>query len=210
MWQVGGMPRIPRLSIAGVPLHVVQRGNNRQPVFFSEEDYRDYLRRLFDGAARYDVSVHAFVCMTNHVHLLLTPWQDRAASRMMQWLGSGYTAAVNATYHRTGSLWEGRFKSSLVDSGRYLMACYRYIELNPVRARMVVRRTPPPACRTGGLRAHEGGAGADSLRGRQRAADGVDQVQGRGGAYPCKAANRWPPGQAGQSVRTASWQRHSR
>ena len=133
------MPRIPRLSIAGVPLHVVQRGNNRQPVFFSEEDYRDYLRRLFDGAARYDVSVHAFVCMTNHVHLLLTPWQDRAASRMMQWLGSGYTAAVNATYHRTGSLWEGRFKSSLVDSGRYLMACYRYIELNPVRARMVVQ-----------------------------------------------------------------------
>jgi len=138
------MPRIPRLSIPGVPLHVVQRGNNRQSVFFRETDYDAYLNALFESALRYDVSVHAYVCMTNHVHLLVTPWEGCAASRMMQRLGSTYTAGINAVYCRSGSLWEGRFKSSLVDSERYLLACYRYIELNPVRAGMV--RHPAEYC----------------------------------------------------------------
>ena len=118
-------------------MHVVQRGNNRQAVFFHDTDYVAYLELLFDSAERYDVSVHAFVCMSNHVHILLTPWSKDAASRMMQRLGASYTARVNSIYQRTGSLWEGRFKSSLVDSERYVLACYRYIELNPVRAGMV-------------------------------------------------------------------------
>lgn len=118
-------------------MHVVQRGNNRQPVFFEEADWRTYLDRLFECAERYEVDVHAFVCMTNHVHILLTPGAENAASRMMQRLGSIYTAGVNAVRQRTGSLWEGRFKSSLVDSDRYVLACYRYIELNPVRAGIV-------------------------------------------------------------------------
>jgi putative transposase len=123
--------------VPGVALHVVQRGNNRQAVFFDETDYVAYLDLLFESAARYEVSVHAFVCMTNHVHILLTPWNDNSASRMMQRLGASYAAGINAAYRRTGSLWEGRFKSSLVDSERYVLACYRYIELNPVRAGIV-------------------------------------------------------------------------
>lgn len=121
----------------GVAVHIVQRGNNRQAVFFDLSNYGAYLETLFESAGRYDVSVHAFVCMTNHVHLLVTPWEADSASRMMQRLGSTYTAGINAAYQRTGSLWEGRFKSSLVDSERYVLACYRYIELNPVRARLV-------------------------------------------------------------------------
>lgn len=131
------MPRIARIAVPGVALHVVQRGNNRQAAFFRETDYVAYLDLLFRSAAHYDVSVHAFVCMTNHVHILLTPWANTSASRMMQKLGASYAAGINAVYERTGSLWEGRFKSSLVDSERYVLACYRYIELNPVRAGMV-------------------------------------------------------------------------
>lgn len=118
-------------------MHIAQRGNNRQDVFFDDPDYRAWLDTLFESALRYEVSVHAFVCMTNHVHLLATPWKEGAASRMMQRLGSTYAAGINALYRRSGSLWEGRFRSSLVDSERYVLACYRYIELNPVRAGMV-------------------------------------------------------------------------
>jgi putative transposase len=130
------MPRLPRIAVPGIALHVVQRGNNRQAVFFHESDYGVYLERLFESAERYEVSVHAYVCMTNHVHLLVTPWGEDSASRMMQRLGALYTAGINSAYRRTGSLWEGRFKSSLVDSECYVLACYRYIELNPVRAGM--------------------------------------------------------------------------
>jgi putative transposase len=131
------MPRIPRIAVPGVAMHVIQRGNNRQAVFFHDTNYVHYLNLLFESAERYDVSVHAFVCMTNHVHILLTPRNECSTSRMMQRLGASYAAGVNSVYQRTGSLWEGRFKSSLVDSERYLLACYRYIELNPVRAGMV-------------------------------------------------------------------------
>ena len=131
------MPRTPRLSLPGVPLHVVQRGNNRQAVFFHRSDYSLYLDKLFRSAKLYDVSVHAFVCMTNHVHMLVTPAEKHGVSQMMQRLGSLYTVSINELYHRTGSLWESRFRSSLVDSDRYCLACYRYIELNPVRAGIV-------------------------------------------------------------------------
>lgn len=138
MGQDGCMPRIQRLTVPGVALHVVQRGNNRQAVFLHESDYFSYLDLLFESADRYEVSVHAYVCMTNHVHILLTPWDEGSVSLLMQRLGALYTSGINSVYRRTGSLWEGRFKSSLVDSDRYVLSCYRYIELNPVRAGMVV------------------------------------------------------------------------
>ena len=130
------MPKIARLALPGVPLHVVQRGNNRQSCFFQTADYQLYLETVFACAMRYKVAVHAYVLMTNHVHLLLTPTEKWGVSRMMQLLGATYASKINSTYRRTGSLWEGRYKSSLVDSERYCLACYRYIELNPVRASM--------------------------------------------------------------------------
>jgi putative transposase len=131
------MSRQPRPDVARVPQHVVQRGNDRQPCFFTEADYFRYLVDLRDAALRYEVAVHAYVLMTNHVHLLVTPTAVGGVSRLMQFLGRHYVPYVNATYRRTGTLWEGRYKSCLVGSGRYLLTCYRYIELNPIRAGMV-------------------------------------------------------------------------
>ena len=132
------MPRQPRPDLADVPQHVVQRGNDRQPCFYVTDDYRRYLAGLRESAIRYGCSVHAYVLMTNHVHLLVTPSSaGGAVSRMMQWLGRQYVGYINGRYRRTGTLWEGRYKSCLVDTERYLLTCYRYIELNPVRAAMV-------------------------------------------------------------------------
>jgi len=133
------MARRSRLRIAGVPQHVIQRGNNRQATFFAERDYRFYLACLREAACRHDCSIHAYVLMTNHVHLLATTNQPEAMSLVMRDLGRSYVQYVNFTYRRTGSLWEGRFKSSLVDTQRYFIACCRYIELNPVRAGVVNR-----------------------------------------------------------------------
>lgn len=138
------MPRRARLRVAGVPHHVIQRGNNRSPCFFAEEDYRFYLRCLHEGADRYECAIHAYVLMTNHVHLLVSPAGEEALSLLMRYLGSRYVQYVNCVYQRTGTLWEGRFKSSLIDSARYLLTCYRYIELNPVRARMAASPTDYP------------------------------------------------------------------
>ncbi len=131
------MPRRPRLNLASVPLHVIQRGNNRQACFFAEEDYRFYLYWLKKGADKYGCDIHAYVLMTNHVHLLLTPHGKTSASGLMQSLGRRYVQYVNRIYKRSGTLWEGRFKASLVNAEEYLLLCYRYIELNPVRAGMV-------------------------------------------------------------------------
>jgi putative transposase len=131
------MGRPPRLELPGVPLHLVQRGNNRSPCFFGEIDRRLYLKCLATAALRRGCAIHAYVLMTNHVHLLVTPNEEGAAGAMMQDLGRRYVRVINTIHERTGSLWEGRFKSSLVDSESYLMACHRYIELNPVRAGMV-------------------------------------------------------------------------
>lgn len=130
------MPRIARLALPGVPLHVVQRGNNRQACFFQPTDYKFYLESVFACATRYQVAIHAYVLMTNHVHLLLTPKDKWGVSSMMQLLGATYVRHINSTHRRSGTLWEGRYKSSLVDSERYCLACYRYIELNPIRAAM--------------------------------------------------------------------------
>lgn len=131
------MPRRPRIKLAGLPQHVVQRGINREPCFFAEEDYHCYLHWLEDTSRACGCAIHAYVLMTNHVHLLLTPAASGAAARLMQSLGRRYVQYVNRFYRRTGSPWEGRYKSSVIHAEDYLLACQRYIELNPVRACMV-------------------------------------------------------------------------
>lgn len=131
------MPRPNRLDLPGISLHVVQRGNNRQPCFFAHRDYIRYLECLGELLDRFSCQLHAYVLMTNHVHLLLTPSEAGAVSRLMQSLGSQYVGWVNASRERSGTLWEGRFKSCPVDGARYALACARYIELNPVCAGMV-------------------------------------------------------------------------
>lgn len=133
------MPRPPRIIVPGIPFHVVQRGNDRNPTFFEHDDYRAYLLLLAKIARRYQTIVHAYVLMTNHVHLLLTSNREDGISRTMQQLGSSYTRRVNKLYERTGTLWEKRFSSCPVQTDRYCLACYRYIELNPVRAGIVKR-----------------------------------------------------------------------
>ncbi len=130
------MARQPRLDVPGIPQHVVQRGNNRLPCFLDDDDRRRYLQLLRESSLAKGCALHAYVLMTNHVHLLLTPSTAGAASRMMQRLGRQYVGQFNARHRRTGTLWEGRYKSCLVDSETYVLSCYRYIELNPVRARM--------------------------------------------------------------------------
>lgn len=138
------MPRARRFELPGVPLHVVQRGNNRSVCFFSDLDRRFYLKCLSEVAERRGVAVHAFVLMTNHVHLLITPSEAGAASAMMQDVGRRYVRTINQAHGRTGTLWEGRYRSSLVESERYFLACHRYIELNPVRAGIVPRAEDYP------------------------------------------------------------------
>lgn len=131
------MARLPRNVVSDVPVHVIQRGNNRQAVFFSTKDYGRYLDSLCIAADQTACAVHAYVLMTNHVHLLITPATPESPARLLQSLGRRYVRYVNATYQRTGTLWEGRFRSAIVDSDRYLLTCMRYIESNPVRAGMV-------------------------------------------------------------------------
>ncbi len=131
------MARSRRICVAGVAQHVVQRGNNKQACFFSDKDRHVYLKKLAEYADEYNVHIHAFVLMTNHVHLLLTPQADGATSLLMQALGRSYVHYINTVHQRSGTLWEGRFKSSLIESERYFLAVSRYIELNPVRASMV-------------------------------------------------------------------------
>jgi len=131
------MPRRARLLLPGVPLHIIQRGNNRQACFFAEEDYRFYLEWLAEHAKAKGCRIHAYVLMTNHVHLLLSSSRSEGAGSLMKALGQRYVQYVNRTYRRSGTLWEGRFRSCLTQEETYLMACQRYIELNPVRAGMV-------------------------------------------------------------------------
>jgi putative transposase len=133
------MPRKPRFFLPGVPVHVVQRGNNRQAVFFDDNDYRVYLDWLGTAAGEHGCAIHAYVLMTNHIHLLMTPNGREAISATLQAVGRRFVPYINHSYGRTGTLWEGRFKASAVQAEDYLLACYRYIELNPVRAGMVER-----------------------------------------------------------------------
>ena len=133
------MPRRQRIYIPGIPYHIVQRGNNREACFFEAENYQYYLALWEELSQRYGVVVHAYCLMTNHIHFLATPQAEDSISRTMRVVGSRYAHYVNRAYRRSGSIWEGRHKSSMVQQERYLLACYRYIELNPVTAKMVQR-----------------------------------------------------------------------
>lgn len=131
------MPRRPRVLLAGVPLHIIQRGNNRSACFFCYDDYLFYIDTLTALAQLHNCEVHAWCLMTNHVHILLTPSCSKGTALLMKGLGQRYVQYINRTYQRTGTLWEGRFRSCVVQQESYLLSCYRYIELNPVRAGMV-------------------------------------------------------------------------
>jgi putative transposase len=131
------MARLPRYFVPGVPLHIIQRGNNRQVIFAEDEEFAFFRECLLDAAHREGLWVHAYVFMTNHVHLLATPNSETSAGRTLQSVGRRYVQYFNFRYGRTGTLWEGRYKSTVIDAEEYLLACCRYIELNPVRAGMV-------------------------------------------------------------------------
>ena len=128
------MPRQNRLVLPGTALHIIQRGNNRQECFRRDSDYLLYLLHLRELAGKHGCAVHAYCLMTNHVHLLVTPSTEDALSTLMQNLGQRYVQYFNRTYGRSGTLWEGRFRSCIAESAPYVLACHRYIELNPVRA----------------------------------------------------------------------------
>lgn len=131
------MPRLPRITPANIPVHIIQRGNNRQDCFVTDDNYSRYASWLQKYSKKYAVGIHAWVFMTNHVHLLCTPHNESGVSKMMQSLGRRYVQYFNREFHRSGTLWEGRFKSCIVQEDKYLLELYRYIELNPVRAGIV-------------------------------------------------------------------------
>jgi putative transposase len=133
------MPRQPRHFVPGVSLHIVQRGNGRRTCFRQRADYENYLLALGESALRYGLAIHAYVLMTNHIHLLVTSSCHDGPSKLMQQIGRKYVLQFNKKHGRVGALWEGRFRSSSITTDRYLLACYRYIELNPVRAGLVAR-----------------------------------------------------------------------
>ena len=131
------MARLPRLTVPGYPHHVIQRGNNRQPIFVAAEDFGRMLALLSEYASQFQVAIHAYVLMDNHFHLLATPETAEGLPKMMQAVGRSYVRYFNDHHGRSGTLWEGRFRSCLTQAETYLLACQRYIELNPVRADMV-------------------------------------------------------------------------
>ena len=129
------MARLPRFYIKNQPQHLIQRGNNRDIIFGADEDYRFYLECLEEASKANGLKIHAYVLMTNHVHLLASPSEETSISKTFQSVGRRYVQYFNYNYHRTGTLWEGRYKSTIIDSTNYLLTCMRYIEMNPVRAR---------------------------------------------------------------------------
>ena len=131
------MPRLPRFVLPGHPQHVIQRGNNRCPIFIAEEDYGCFRHHLLEACQRHQCLIHAYILMTNHVHMIMTPQKEDSIAKVLQSVGRRYVQYFNVTYQRTGTLWEGRYKATLIDTEQYLLTCYRYIELNPVRANMV-------------------------------------------------------------------------
>ncbi len=131
------MARLPRLSVPGYPHHVIQRGNNRQAIFASSADYMLLLTLLAQSAQKFGVAVHAYVLMTNHFHILATPEQSSSLPLMMQAVGRSYVRYFNDAHSRTGTLWEGRYRSTLIQTDRYLLTCMAYLDLNPVRAGLV-------------------------------------------------------------------------
>lgn len=138
------MARLPRFVIPDQPQHVIVRGNNRTEIFCADTDYQYYLEKLQLACEEHACQIHAYVLMTNHVHLLVTPQQEHSIGKAMQMLGRYYVQYYNYTYRRTGTLWEGRYKATLIDFETYLLTCMRYIELNPVRAGMVAHPSEYP------------------------------------------------------------------
>lgn len=151
------MSRRPRIHVDGFPLHIVQRGHNREPCFFADRDYSAYRRWLAEALADAQCELHAYALMSNHVHLLVTPAQAKLVPRLLIALGRRYVQYINATYNRSGTLWESRYKSSLIDTETYLLACMRYIDLNPVRAGIVANPAEYrwTSCRTNGYGARD-------------------------------------------------------
>jgi putative transposase len=131
------MARLPRYFVKGVPLHIILRGNNREPIFGNDEDCQFFKESLLDAAKRHELSIHAYVFMTNHIHLLASPGTEESVPKTMQSIGRRYVQYFNFRYKRTGTLWEGRYRATVVDAEDYLFECMRYIELNPARAGMV-------------------------------------------------------------------------
>lgn len=131
------MARLPRYVIPGQPQHIIQRGNNRQTIFAAEADYQFFRDALVEASLKHGLTIHAYVWMTNHIHLLATPEFDDSISKVFQSVGRKYVQYFNFTYKRSGTLWEGRYRATVVDSEQYLLTLMRYIELNPVRAGMV-------------------------------------------------------------------------
>ena len=148
------MPRHGRFVVVGHPQHIISRGNNRQAIFYCNKDYSFYLEKLKAGCEKYGAELHGYVLMTNHVHLMMTPLNEDSISKVMQMQGRYYVQYFNYTYRRTGTLFEGRYKATLIDTERYLLICMRYIELNPVRADMVKEPSEYPwssyHCNAGG------------------------------------------------------------
>lgn len=174
------MPRHARLMLPDIPVHIVQRGNNRAACFFADADYAFYLFHLEKLARRFDCVVHAWCLMTNHAHLLLTPGAAESCGLLMKHLGQLYVQYVNRIHQRTGTLWEGRFRSCLAQTEDYVLACYRYIELNPVRAHMV---THPRDYRWSSYRANAEGESSSLLRPHAEYARLGDSDQARRVAY---------------------------
>lgn len=131
------MARLPRYVIPGQPQHIIQRGNNRQVIFAAEADYQFFRDAIVEAAGRFGLAIHAYVWMTNHIHLLATPTCEDSIGKTFQSAGRKYVQYFNYTYRRSGTLWEGRYRATVVDSEQYLLSVMRYIELNPVRAGMV-------------------------------------------------------------------------
>jgi putative transposase len=154
------MPRRARIIIPGVPVHLIQRGNNRQACFYCDEDYQSYLEWLRNYAHDSGCAIHAYVLMTNHVHVLMTPINKNSAGELMKHLGQRYVQYINRTYKRSGTLWEGRFRSCIAQQENYLLLCQRYIELNPVRAGIVEH---PGEYRWSSYRANAHGEAVDLL-----------------------------------------------
>ena len=153
------MARLPRLTVPGYPHHVIQRGNNRQPIFVTDEDRRFMLQTLATRARDLQVAIHAYVLMDNHFHLLATPATADGLPALMQGVGRSYVRRFNDTHGRTGTLWEGRYRSTVVQADRYLLACMVYIDLNPVRAGIVAA----PADFTWSSHRHYVGLASDRL-----------------------------------------------
>jgi putative transposase len=131
------MARLPRLIIPHQPHLVTQRGHDQQAIFRDGEDYRIFLQSLRDAIRQYGVALHAYVFLPNHMHLLVSPGDAQGLGKMLQWLGRCYVPYFNHKYQRTGSLWQGRYKTTVVDAASFLLPCMHYVELDPVRTGLV-------------------------------------------------------------------------